>query len=1071
MSKGSTASGGEPRVQIPGGEPLVQIGGAADAAGAAGDCHEEWKKGAAASERSALDLASVRERLRNAKGPQFWRSLEELAATPQFEDMLHREFPRHAAEWPADGDGATNGFSRRNFLQLSSASLALAGLTACTRQPIEKIVPYVKQPEEILPGRPLFFATAMPFLGYANPVLAESNMGRPTKLEGNPEHGASLGATDAFTQAAILTLYDPDRSQSISNLENVRTWSALQAALKPFLDAQIAIEGVGIRVLTGSTTSATFRAQWDQLMGPYPQAQWHQWEPAGRDAVRAGSKLAFGEYLETRYDFAKADVVLTLDSDVLTAGPGAVRYARDFASRRKVSTANAPQMNRLYTLETTPTATGSMADHRMALPPRGIAGAALALAAALGVEGASAPEQDAELQRFVKAAARDLMAHRGRCVVVPGEYTPAAVHALAHAMNAALGNGGETVIYGDAVEVQPQDQLASLKSLRDDLVGGKVEVLFVLGANPVFDAPADLDFANAIKKAKIRIHHGLYQDETAEYCQWHLPEAHFLEAWGDARAYDGTASILQPLIEPLYEGKSQIEVLALLNGKADAKGHDLVQATWKGNGLTDATWRKALHDGFVEGTASPARSVTAQGAGIAQAIGDLLAASTPSRAGFVVVLRPDAAVFDGRFANNAWLQELPRPLTKLTWDNALLISPRTAEVMHLRQRELVELKLVSGRPVRVPVFVDPGHADECATLHMGYGRTRAGRVGTGVGSAAAALSDSTSPWLAQVDLALTGETYLLATTQEHYNIEAHSLGANLEGREAIEERHLLRVMTLGEFTQEPEKIREMVESPKPEDSINPPWTYEGYAWGLAVDLNACTGCNACVIACQSENNIPVVGKEQVDKGREMHWIRIDRYYGGDLDRPEIYHQPVMCMHCEQAPCEVVCPVGATSHSAEGLNDMVYNRCVGTRYCSNNCPYKVRRFNFFAWNKIEPNDAYSHPVQKLGRNPDVTVRFRGVMEKCTYCVQRINRVKISAEIADRKVRDGEIKTACQQACPTQAIVFGNINDPESEVAKWKAGPRNYGMLEDLNTRPRTSYLARLRNPNPELGEKA
>ncbi len=1033
--------------------------GAAD-----GDCHVEWKKAPVTGE--SLDLATVRERLREAKGPQFWRSLEELAATPQFEDMLQREFPRHAAEWPAesDDDPARKGFSRRNFLQLSSASLALAGLTACTKQPLEKIVPYVKQPEEILPGRPLFFATAMPMLGYLQPVLAESNMGRPTKIEGNPEHAASLGATDAIAQASILSLYDPDRSQSILQLESARTWSALQAALKPYLDAQVALEGVGIRVLTGSTTSPTFKALWERVLGPYPQVQRHQWEPAGRDAVRAGAQQAFGEIVETRYDFAKADVVLTLDSDVLTSGPGAVRYARDFGAKRRVGGQGehaTPAMNRLYALETNPTATGTMADHRLALAPETIAAATLALAAACGVVGATAPALDAELQRFVQVAARDLMAHRGSSLVVAGEFAPAAVHTLVHAINGALGNAGSTVLYSDAVEVEPIDQLASLKALHADLMAGKVEILIVLGANPVYDAPADLDFAAAIKKATLRIHHGLYRDETAEYCQWHVPEAHYLEAWGDGRAYDGTVSIQQPLIEPLYGGKSQLEMLALLGGQPDAKGMDLVQSTWKGEGLTDAAWRKALHDGFIADSALPARDAALQSAGVAQAASEL--GSMKAAAGFTVAFRPDPAVYDGRFANNAWLQELPRPLTKLTWDNALLVAPKTAQTNHWSQRETVAVKTADGHTLDVPIYLQPGHAEGCGTLYLGYGRTRAGRVGNGVGAASYRIRSSQGLWATAAEVTGTGDTYLLATTQDHFSIDDNKV----ESSEAAI-RGTLRVVTLADYVKNPEAVKELGEAPDPKDSIYTPWPYEGYKWGLAVDLNACTGCNACVIACQSENNIPVVGKEQVDKGREMHWIRIDRYYRGDLDRPEIYHQPVMCMHCEQAPCEVVCPVAATTHSAEGLNDMVYNRCVGTRYCSNNCPYKVRRFNFLHWNKIEPNDAYSHPVQKLGRNPDVTVRFRGVMEKCTYCVQRINRAKITAEKEDRLVRDGEIKTACQQACPSQAIVFGNLNDPQSEVVRWKAEERNYGMLEDLNTRPRTSYLARVRNPNPELG---
>ncbi|MGE5234572.1 MAG: TAT-variant-translocated molybdopterin oxidoreductase [Acidobacteriota bacterium] len=1036
------------------------------------DQHCHAAGGGCGCRQEPLDLEAVRRRLAEKSGAEYWRSLEELAEAPAFAEMLQREFPRQAAEWVEASEGEAGGVSRRRFLQLSSASLALAGLTACTRQPLEKIVPYVKQPEEILPGRPLFYASAATHLGYAAGVLVESNMGRPTKIEGNPEHPESRGATDALTQASLLTLYDPDRSAAIHYLDTVRTWSQFLEAIQPALNAQKAIGGAGLRIVTGATTSPSLAYGLRRLLATYPQARWQRWEPAGRDAVREGTRLAFGQAAEVRYDLTKADVVVALDSDFLTQGPGAIRYAREFADRRRLE-GEAADMNRLYAFESGPTATGTMADHRVALRPSDIARVGLALAQAIGVPGVSgsAPERAA---RIVAAAARDLQAHRGRGLVVAGEQAPAELHALAHAMNATLGNLGATVLVSDPVDFAPADapsDLASLTTLTDELRAGKVDLLILLGVNPVFDAPADLDWKSAIQKARLRVHLGLYFDETAEYCQWHVPQAHYLETWGDARALDGTTTIQQPLIEPLYDGKTPLELVAALAGQPGA-AHDLLKAFWQmpSDGSREAqargavggalafqdAWRKALHDGQVEGSSLPVKAVSIDGAAIGRAAATLAASRQIGR--IELAFRPDPAIFDGRHANNAWMQELARPLTKLTWDNALILAPKTAQELAVRHEQVVELQ-VAGHSVRVPVWVQPGQAEGAGTLHLGYGRRKAGRVGTGVGVDVYPLRRSDGLWTAGAEVVPTAATYSLASTQLHFNIP-------LETEEA-KKRELLRVGTLAEYRAKPEFAKEMGEVPPPDMTMYPAWKYEGYAWGLVVDLNACTGCNACVIACQSENNIPVVGKEQVAVSREMHWIRIDRYFRGDLDDPQVYHQPVMCQQCEMAPCETVCPVAATSHSSEGLNDMVYNRCVGTRYCSNNCPYKVRRFNFFNYNKTEPQDHEAHPVLKLLHNPDVTVRFRGVMEKCTYCVQRINRAKIAAEEADRKVRDGDIVTACAQACPSQAIVFGDINDKQSRVARLKAGPRNYGILEELNTRPRTTYLARLRNPNPEL----
>ena len=986
---------------------------------------------------TGTSLRPIRERLEaaSASGPQYWRSLDELADTPEFQELLAREFPENASEW-------TDPVGRREFLKLMGASLALAGLTSCTAPPADTIVPYVRAPEEVIPGTPLFFATAMPLSGYATGLLVESHMGRPTKVEGNPKHPASLGATDAFAQASILTLYDPDRSQTIKKAGQVGGWTALLADLNLALDSQGAGQGTGIRILTETVTSPTLAWQLRALLAKFPRAKWHQYEPAGRDAVRAGARLAFGEIVNTVYRFDKAEVVVALDADFLASGPGSARYARDFAATRRLRDPNLP-MSRLYAVESTPTPTGATADHRLALRASEIETVARALASALGVEGVG--QADAGPQAaWVAAVAKDLKQHAGASVVIAGEQQSPPVHALAHAINRALGNVGRTLVYTDPVEASPVDQMASLRELTADTQAGQVALLLILGGNPVYAAPADVPFAEALQKVPLRIRLGLYEDESSALCHWHIPEAHFLESWSDARAHDGTVSILQPLIAPLYGGKSAHELLSALLGTPDKSGYDSLREYWQGQlkaGDFEMQWRTALHDGLVAGTGLPAR---------VPALRLPLPAPAPggSRGTLELAFRPDPSVWDGRFANNGWLQELPRPLSKLTWDNAALLGPATAQRLDLKSEDLVELDL-GGHKVTAPVWILPGQPADSVTLHLGYGRTRAGRVGSGIGVNASAIRTAAAPWVASgLQLRKLGSRYPLVSTQEHSSMQG---------------RHLVRAGTLAEYRKHPEFAREMGEAPAEEDSLYPGVKYEGYAWGMAIDLNACTGCSACVVACQAENNSPVVGKEQVSRGREMQWLRIDRYFEGGLDTPRVYHQPVMCQHCEKAPCEPVCPVSATVHSSEGLNDMVYNRCVGTRYCSNNCPYKVRRFNFLRFQDFET------PSLQLMRNPDVTVRSRGVMEKCTYCVQRINAAKIDAEKQDRPVRDGEILTACQQVCPTQAIVFGNINDTGSRVAQLKADPRSYGLLADLNTRPRTSYLARVRNPNPELEE--
>ncbi|MCP3962781.1 MAG: 4Fe-4S dicluster domain-containing protein [bacterium] len=974
--------------------------------------------------------------------------------------------PRHAAE-------LSSSFDRRRFLTVAGASLGLAGLTACTKQPSEKIVPYVRQPEEIVPGKPLFFATATTFLGQAVGVLAESHMGRPTKVEGHPDHPASLGGTDLLAQASVLDLYDPDRSQAITYQRRIRSWDAFASEILSNAAALKAIGGNGLRILTGTVTSPTLAALLHQLLEEMPQARWHQFEPAGADNARAGIRQAYGEDLAPRLDLTRADVVVAIDSDFLTAGPAAARYAKDFASRRQVRDPQALEregMSRLYAVDSMPTATSTVADHRLALSPTEVAHFTVALAARLGVDGVTVPAGGDEHAAWVEEVAADLEAHAGNSLVVAGDYVDPEIHTLVCAINSHLGNVGATVTYSDPVEAWPAgaaaDQASSFAELYTDIVDGKVDTLIMLGTNPVYGAFADQSFAAALPRVRLTVHHGLYADETAEHCQWHIPAAHFLEHWNDSRAYDGTATIGQPLIEPLYAGKSAIAIVAALLGRPFVADDELIREHWQtqaGADMNEAEgfesfWRRSIHDGMVAGTALPPKEVTLA-AGAAEAAAGPLAGRSAS--GLELIFRPDPNLFDGRFANNSWLQECPRPITKLTWDNALLMSPRTAREHGLgdlvsgndqsKQAPLVTLT-VGNDSLEVPVWMVPGHADGTLTLHLGYGRTRGGRVADGSGFDVALLRASGAPWRvsSEIDFRPSGGTYALASTQDHHSMEG---------------RHLVRMADREDYLHDPEHAGAQHHHGPIDISLmdGEEFPYDGYAWGMTIDLTACTGCNACLVACQSENNIPPVGKDEVMLGREMHWIRIDRYYQGeDADHVNaIVHQPVACMHCEQAPCEVVCPVAATAHSDEGLNDMIYNRCVGTRYCSNNCPYKVRRFNFYLYQDFET------PSLQLGRNPDVTVRSRGVMEKCTYCVQRINQARIEAKREGRKIADGEIVTACQGVCPSDAIVFGDAGDPESEVSIAKDSPLDFTVLEELGNRPRTTYTGRIRNPNPKL----
>jgi len=1049
-------------------------------------------------------------------GADVWSGLEEWANTPEFRDMLHREFPEDATAW---NDPVT----RRTFLTIAGATAALAG-AGCSPRPAsrEKIYPYVRQPEHITPGLALFFATGCTLNGITVGVLAKSREGRPVKLEGNPSHPGSLGGIDSLTQASLLNLYDPDRSKQIKKNNSPTGWDTAAAELRAALDRlRQPNEQRAIRILTDTVCSPTFGAVIDEFIRTYPTAKWVQYEPVNRDNVREGAKLAYGAYVNTIYDFTKALRVVSLDADFLVTGPAAVRYARDFNQLRKTqlkegnSVPTADEMNRLYVVESMLTATGAVADHRLAMRSADVEAFVRALARELGVS-AGDVKAPGDSTSWVAAIAKDLKAFRGRSVVLAGDHQPPAVHAICHAINGALGNVGTTVINTEPVEVKATNQLEEFKELIKEMNAGSVGALFIVGVNPVFTSTADVDFASALRRVALKVHIGQYEDETAVACDWHINEAHYLETWGDGRAYDGTASISQPLIAPLYGGRSAIEVFSyFLSEQADLSPREIVKGHWQriwpknggSVGTFESGWQAALRDGVIPNTARP--RVNGQ-----PNAGNIPAYKAPATT-IEVNLRADPTIYDGRFANNAWLQELPKPITKLTWDNAIILSPRTAESLGLKSRiestgggehgramaPVAELT-IGGRSVKGAVWIQPGHVDNSATVYLGYGREKGGKVAHGTGFNAYLLRTADLAWnVVGADIKPTGGEYILACTQAHFRMEGRrpvrsatrdEFAKNLEENKGLNKAALFaKVPKVA--APEWKAIDELVPGNEARDlehrhqhngkhdeesheehnhdprtvplSLYPETNKQHRRWAMAIDLTTCVGCNACISACIAENNIAMVGKNEVIRGREMHWIRVDRYYEGkdpaDAANLVTHFQPVPCQQCEKAPCEVVCPVAATVHSFDGLNDMVYNRCVGTRYCSNNCPYKVRRFNFLTFGDWK-TDTY-----KLMRNPEVTVRERGVMEKCTYCVQRIRLAEVEAERVGRPVRDGEVLTACQQACPADAIVFGDLSDPKSRVNVWKSQPTNYGLLAELNTMPRTTYLATIRNPNPEL----
>lgn len=985
-------------------------------------------------------------------GRVFWRSLES------------RQDPKGAAEQACGSDvvkrtidaDALLQLRRRSFLTLSGSIAALASVEGCIRRPAEKILPYSQAPEYAVPGVAFHYATVTEQRGEALGLLVTSHEGRPTKIEGNPEHPASLGASGLLAQASILDLYDPDRSRQPEQAGKPSTFEGFDAAFAKVIEAARATRGEGLRILAQSTNSPSFLRLREAVLGALPSARFHTYAPINESASREGARIAFGRPLVATSSYDKARVVVALDSDFLSTEAGSTLAARRFADGRRLRSA-AENMNRLYAVEPVLSVTGSNADHRLRLAAGDVGRYARLLAAELasahgisfGALGAalSGVASDGIPAKWIKSVAKDLAANRGASVLVAGSRQPAAVHALVAAMNAGLGNLGATVHYYEPSDPAEVDNFASVKVLAEDSAAGKVSTLLILGGNPVYDAPADLKFAEALSKIAMSVHLSSYADETSAKTTWQVPRAHELETWGDQRAVDGTLSVQQPLIAPLWGGRSDVELLALLAGEPNWRGYHVVRKTMSARGLAaDLDWNRALQAGVVAGSASRPVTVELNGAGVAAAVGG--SSQLASADGMEVVFLTDHKVFDGRHANNSWLLEMPDPLTRITWDNAAFFAPSTAKSMGLKNGDMVRITL-GDQSVEIVAWALPGQAANTIGLPLGWGRTRAGRNGNGHGFDVYPLRTSTAPHIAAgAKVQKLGRTYPISQTQDH---------DSMEGRPVVIDADLAAYRNQPNFA----------EWRQPTPSVGPLWekAFDGYVdghkWGMTIDLTACNGCNACVVACQSENNVPVVGKDQVARGREMHWFRIDRYFVGDADEPEVAFQPIGCQHCEEAPCENVCPVNATAHSPEGLNDIAYNRCIGTRYCMNNCPYKVRRFNFLNFNLDIPE------TRQMQFNPNVSVRFRGVIEKCSYCVQRIQGGKIKAKAEARVLKDGDIKSACQQACPSRAITFGDLNDPNSEVAKASSIDRKYKLLADVGTAPRTTFLGKVRNVNPEM----
>jgi molybdopterin-containing oxidoreductase family iron-sulfur binding subunit len=1023
--------------------------------------------------------------------------MSKRAPHPGESEALAVEFPKGHVTTPPTEEALV--LSRRGLLGAMATTLAAVGAEGC-RRPIEKIVPYTKMPEDVIPGVPSHYATVLQRRGDALGLVVECHEGRPTKIEGNEAHPSSFGGADLVTQATILDLYDPERSTSPRKGAAPASWADFEKEVGGKLAAFDKDQGARLRLLMPPTVSPTVIRMRAALAQRFPKARVHTWSPVADSNAREGTRIAFGQPLAAVYAYDKARVVLSLDSDFLQTESGCVRAGKLFAASRRLRQSR-DAMSRLYVVEPARTTTGNSADHRLRLPASEIEGYAYALGAELAKNGiplgeiqgpaAKAASSGKVPAKWLAAVAKDLTANRGRALVVAGARQPAALHAFVHALNSAL--GAATVAYAPVADADELDVARDVKALTDDIASGKVDALVILGGNPAYDAPADLGFAEKLGKVPLTVHASLFANETSERCTWHVPRAHELESWGDAQSLDGTVSIQQPLIAPIYAGRSDIELLSWMAGSfgPEKTGHEAVRATaraliFSGRGLSgcgrfddrgdtqckdpsgnpapghasdvEREWNRALATGVLH-RPQPFRPPALVPTAVATAVDARKPPARPAGS-FEVTFAPCPKMVGGEHANNTWLQEMPDPVTKLAWDNAAVLSPASAQELGVDRKDVVRIS-AGDRTITAAVWIVPGQADHSIALTLGWGRKKAGRIGNGTGFDAYPLRTVDALGFAAVTVSKTGdEPYFFAQTQEN---------------DSTEGRPIAHEATLAEYRQKPN----FPELDAPPPRALPLWEQadysKGHQWGMVIDLNACTGCNACNIACMAENNVPVVGKRELWRGREMHWLRVDRYYversdiGATAEDPAVISQPLMCVHCEEAPCENVCPVNATTHGPEGLNEMAYNRCIGTRYCANNCPYKVRRFNYLNWhNDVVWKETGGLPESlQMQQNPNVTVRFRGVMEKCTYCVQRIQSAKIRAKRELREVRDGEIRTACQQTCPSDAIVFGDINDPSSAATRWSRTDRRFGLLAELGTRPRTTYLGKVRNPNPEM----
>ena len=1061
-------------------------------------------------------------------GPRYWRSLDELMETPGFEEFVQREFPQGASDM--------EGVNRRQFMKIMTASFALAGagLSGC-RQPVTRIMPYSRQPDRIVPGVPVYYATSLPTAKDNIPLVVETHQARPTKIEGNHLYGAYGGSTDVFAQASVLDLYDPDRATANSRGTRTITRAEVNDLLQSVHDKYLSTDGQGLAFLAEESTSPTRARMQRELLEKFPRAVWAEYEPVDSNNPEIATKRLFGRRLRPHYRLRKTRRVLSLDTDFLHKEPGNLKYARDFADGRRflhAGEAEPDKMNRLYQVESALTVTGSMADHRLRLST----GQIPAFAALVAAEVLRQKQSDSALEgkfnklgadvpvdrQWIEECVSDLINFKGEALVVCGSHLPVEVHQLVFFINDLIGANGRTVAYLEL----PERETATISDLASEIEKGRVETLVIIGGNPAYNAPADLNWGHLQSSVKEVIRHGYHVDETSllaiEKKGHHIAATHFLESWSDGRAFDGTICVVQPMILPLFKGMQELELLGRLSGAANTDPYTLVFETF--SALTDEVdkekaFNRFLNSGLLPDTAFKAVKVDPDRPRLKSILATAdFKPSIQDINGLEIRIVPDNHTWDGRYNNNGWLQECPDPMTKLTWENAIQISPRLAKEIGFDPRTSTFLKIsakssstfvggfdvapvaeitIDGVTLKGPVHIQPGLADYTVLLSMGYGRTKTGRVGRGTGFSVYPFLKAKAPaYSSGAVLSLTGETSYLANTQRHWSMEGRGIIREANVEDYQEHPDFAQKIGIESHsppiygTDEDKSLQfKVANQPRGGSAYEIPTFGGAQQWGMTIDLNTCIGCNACVVACQSENNIPIVGKEQVLRGREMQWIRLDRYYSSGDEKanrveipsdPQVSLMPVNCMHCENAPCEQVCPVNATVHDDEGLNVMAYNRCVGTRYCANNCPYKVRRFNFFDWNKRDLEHLYEGPVgpagmpelQKMKMNPDVTVRMRGVMEKCTYCQQRIDQAKIAQKVKARDsddilVPDGAIKTACQQVCPTSAIAFGDILDPTTEISRIKASDRNYSLLGYLNTRPRTTYLAKLRNPNKRM----